>query len=133
MIISRREFLILSATFAACCSSTENGGPQPAGAPRVINAGLASNYARDGVYSTFHNQGFFIVRRDGKLFAISSICTHKRCQLTTEPDRSFYCHCHGSTFDPGGHMTQGPARRELPVLATSVNDRGELSVIVPGS
>ncbi len=133
MIICRREFLILSATFAAGCSSTENGGPQPVVATRVINAGLASDYARDGVYPTFHNQGFFVVRRDGKLFAISSICTHKKCKLTTEPDHSFYCHCHGSTFDPSGHVTQGPARRDLPVLATSANERGQLLVIVPAT
>lgn len=128
MIISRREFLLLTAAFAAGCSS-EKVGPPVSNRSRVINAGPVGDYARDGVYSTFQSQGFFIVRRGEKLFALSSICTHRKCRLDAEPDHSFYCHCHGSTFDPNGHVTQGPARRDLPVLPTSVDESGQLLVI----
>ncbi len=28
-------------------------------------------------------------------------------------DRSFYCKCHGSTFDAEGRVTHGPAKRDL--------------------
>jgi Rieske Fe-S protein len=128
MRINRREFLILTATFVAGCNSMENVGVPSIGGERVVNAGLVGNYAADGVYAAFRSQGFFIVRRGEKLFALSAICTHKRCKLNVERNRSFYCPCHGSTFDPTGHVTEGPARRDLPVLATSVNESGQLLV-----
>jgi Rieske Fe-S protein len=83
------------------------------------------------VYTAFRNRGFFIVRRGEKLFALSAICTHRRCKLDVERDHSFYCPCHGSTFDPAGHVTEGPAKRDLPVFATSIGERGELMVRIP--
>jgi Rieske Fe-S protein len=128
MQINRREFLILTATFVAGCSSMENVSVPSVGRERVVNAGPVSNYADDGVYAAFRSQGFFIIRQGDKLFALSSICTHKRCKLDAERDHSFYCPCHGSTFDPNGHVTEGPAKRDLPVLATSVNESGQLLV-----
>ena len=131
MSMNRREFLILSAAFAAGCNSMENAGPASPGEQRVVNAGPVDNYAADGVYSAFRNQGFFVVRRDGRLFALSAICTHRRCKLDAEPDHSFHCPCHGSTFNSDGHVTGGPARRDLPVLATSINGNGLLLVTVP--
>jgi len=128
MKINRREFLILTAGFAAGCRSMEDSSP---GAGRAVNAGPAGNYGADGVYAAFHNQGFFIVRQGEKLFALSSICTHRKCKLAVERDHSFYCPCHGSTFNPAGHVIHGPARRDLPVFATSVNDTGDL-LVTPG-
>jgi Rieske Fe-S protein len=126
MQISRREFLILTGTFAAGGCSSE-----PAlGSERVINAGPASQYAADGVYGAFRERGFFVVRQGERLFALSAICTHKKCKLKAERDRSFYCPCHGSTFDASGHVTQGPAKRDLPVFGTSVSKSGELLVTV---
>jgi cytochrome b6-f complex iron-sulfur subunit len=129
--ITRREFLILTASFAAGCEAAEVTPSVPAGHGRVVNAGPASKYAADGVYSQFRYRGFFIVRKGEKLFALSSMCTHKKCRLKAEPDRTFYCPCHGSTFDPNGHVTEGPARRDLPVLETSVDGSGQLMVTVP--
>lgn len=133
MLISRREFLILTGTFVAGCGLVRTSGAAFTGAERMVNAGLASKYAADGVYATFRNHGFFIVRRSEKLFALSSICTHRRCKLNVERDHSFYCPCHGSTFDPGGHVTEGPARRDLPVFPTFVNENGQLLVRLSGT
>jgi Rieske Fe-S protein len=132
MKINRREFLVLTAGFAAGCSSMENSGPPAASRQRTVDTGPAGNFATDGVYAAFRGQGFFIVRRGDRLFALSAICTHRQCNLHVEPDRSFHCPCHGSTFDPRGHVTHGPARRDLPVFATSVNERGDLLVTLPG-
>ena len=133
MIINRREFLLLTAAFAAGCSSVANTGVLPTTKERVVNAGPAGNYAADGVYVAFRNQGFFIIRRGEKLFALSSICTHRRCKLDAKADDSFYCPCHGSTFDPNGHVTHGPAPRDLPVLTTSVRESGLLLVTLPAT
>ena len=132
MLINRRDFLILTGTFVAGCASMPASGAASTGAGRMVNAGPASKYATDGVYSTFRNRGFFIVRRGEKLFAVSAICTHRRCKLDVERDHSFYCPCHGSTFDPAGHVTEGPAKRDLPVFPSFVDGSGNLVVRVPG-
>jgi len=131
MIINRRQFLLLAAGLAAGCESTHDGRTPAAGGERMINAGPVSQYVKDGVYSGFADRGFFVVRRGDKLFALSAICTHRKCKLTAEPDHSFYCQCHGSAFDPAGHVTEGPARRDLPVLGTDTNSEGQLVVTVP--
>ncbi len=98
----------------------------------MVDAGLASAYAKDGVYSEFRSVGFFVIRRGSQLTALSSYCTHRHCKLDAEQDRTFYCPCHGSTFDPAGKVTEGPATRDLPVLATSTDARGHLMVTVVG-
>lgn len=131
MKLTRREFLLLTAGFAAGCRSTENPGMASAGSARVVNAGPASNYAQDGVYAGFRNMGFFIIRQNGRLFALSSVCTHRHCQIKAERDHSFYCPCHGSTFNPNGQVTHGPAQRNLPVLPTATDEGGQLLVTVP--
>jgi Rieske Fe-S protein len=97
----------------------------------VINAGAVGQYAADGLYDKFRDQGFFLVRKGQKLFAISSSCTHRRCKLTAETNHSISCTCHGSKFDPNGKVTSGPARRDLPVLPSFTNEAGELCVRVP--
>ena len=129
MSINRREFLILTGATAAlaatdCLAIAADSEP-------VVDAGPASNFAADGVYGNFRDQGFFVIRKGEKLFALSSICTHRGVQLKAEPDCSFYCKRHGSTFDASGHVTHGPAKGDLPVLVTSVNATGHLMVTVP--
>lgn len=131
MLLSRRQFLLLSAVLAAGCSSTPPGPVPSVREVRIINAGPASNYAADGVHGRFRALGFFIIRRGNQLFALSAICTHRKCRLIAEPDRSFSCPCHGSIFDPNGHVTAGPAKRDLPTLVTFINKNGDLLVTVP--
>jgi len=133
MLLNRRQFLLVSAGLVAGCSSTPPGAVSSVREPRVINAGPAGDYAADGVYGRFRALGFFIIRRGNQLFALSSICTHRRCLVSVEPDRSFLCPCHGSTFNPEGQVTHGPAKRDLPTLATFINEKGELLVTVPAA
>ena len=129
--VSRKQFLLLTAAAitAAGCESVSPGGAS-AGAGRVVDAGPGKVYAADGLYSAFLSQGFFLARRNGQLVALSSYCTHRHCKLTPEPDRSFYCDCHGSTFDPGGKVTKGPATQNLPQLPLSIDSRGHVLVTV---
>jgi Rieske Fe-S protein len=131
MTINRRQFLLLTAGLAAGCKSASEGGLPPSSAERTVNAGPSGNYANDGVYSHFRDEGFFVIRQNGKLFALSAICTHRKCKLTAEPDRSFFCKCHGSMFDPAGHVTAGPARRDLPVFSMVTDEHGQLLVSLP--
>lgn len=130
--MNRRSFLFLSATFAAGCATAPGGAGLGNGSrERTVNAGPAGQYLKDGVYDRYCDLGFFIVRRGAAIFAISSICTHRKCTLEAEDDRTFYCPCHGSTFDPDGHVTEGPARRNLPVLVLSTDDKGNVLVTIP--
>jgi len=126
--LDRRGFLLLAATaaVAAGCESVNTGG----GAPRVIDAGPASAYAKEGVYSQHKENGFFLIRHGSQLIAVSSYCTHRHCKLDAEQDRTFYCPCHGSTFDPSGKVTEGPAKRDLPIFATATDSRGHVMVTV---
>src|SRR5271165_552715 len=98
--MNRRHFLALTAAAAvgAGCRAVENNGSPQGGKARTINAGPVGDYAADGVYSGFRDLGFFIIRKGDKLVALSAFCTHRKCKLTSEPDHSFYCQCHGSTF-----------------------------------
>jgi len=131
--MKRRDFLLLAATAALCagCQAGISAGGAPAQVERIVDAGPAAKYTADGVYSGFRDQGFFLIRSGGKLAALSAICTHRKCKLEAGPDHTFYCPCHGSTFDPGGRVTEGPATRNLPQLTVSTDPQGHLLVKVP--
>jgi len=131
MRLNRRDFLWLGATALAGCASpqSEGGGPA-AGSERVVNAGPAGLYLKDGVYTRYRDLGFFIVRRGASLYALSAICTHRRCKLEVERDRTFSCPCHDSTFDENGRATKGPATRDLPRYAISINQENEAVVSI---
>ena len=130
--LDRRGFLLLAATaaVAAGCEAVapERGGGT--GTPHVVDAGPASAYAGEGVYEQYKEQGFFLIRHGSQLSAVSSYCTHRHCKLEAEKDRTFYCPCHGSTFDPVGKVTAGPAVRNLPAFAVATDARGHVMVTV---
>ena len=131
--LGRRRFLGLSGIWCAACTLGAGAGAAMANAvpaERIVDAGPIGDYAKEGVHDRFSGLGFFVIRRNGKLLALSAVCTHKKCKLNAEKDSSFYCDCHGSTFDANGKVTEGPAKRDLPFLSTQVNDRGHLLVHV---
>ena len=121
-----------SAMVAAGCETAAPGGSQSTGRVHVTDAGPALAYHADGVHSQYRDLGFFVLSKGGKLTAMSSMCTHRKCKLEAEPNHTFSCPCHGSTFDTSGHVTEGPATRDLPVFATTIDARGHLLVSVIG-
>jgi glycine/D-amino acid oxidase-like deaminating enzyme/nitrite reductase/ring-hydroxylating ferredoxin subunit len=51
---------------------------------------------------------------DGKVQAVSAICTHMGCLVAFNPvERSWDCPCHGSRFAPDGRVLDGPALKPL--------------------
>jgi Rieske Fe-S protein len=126
--MDRREFITLTAGASLCVAAGCTVRAAQGGSEQVIDAGPVDNYAKDGVYDAYRSLGFFVVRQKGELMVLSSFCTHRQVQLKAEPDCSFYCRRHGSTFDPNGHVTKGPASRNLPKLSASVSGSGHLLV-----
>ena len=128
--VTRRDLLaIAGAMMVSGCagegSESAEQGRMPSG---PVDAGLVSSFASDGIYSGFSERsGFFIIREGGRLFAQSAICTHRYCKLT-KADAGFRCKCHGSTFTRDGHVTRGPARRDLPRFAVEQDSHGHLIV-----
>jgi nitrite reductase/ring-hydroxylating ferredoxin subunit len=120
--IDRRHFLAIMAAGLAPATTAK------ASAADVVDAGPVGLYAADGVYDKFHDQGFFLVREGGKLKALSSYCTHRKCKLTAEANCTFNCPCHGSTFSADGKIVQGPAKKDLPILSTYNLPNGHLGV-----
>jgi cytochrome b6-f complex iron-sulfur subunit len=58
--------------------------------------------------------GFWIIREEDRICALSIICTHLGCIPSWLPnDRKFKCPCHGSGFKPNGTNFEGPAPRPL--------------------
>jgi len=51
-------------------------------------------------------------KADGSFETIVLMCTHAGQPLTKTGD-SYYCTMHGSTFDHDGHVTKGPAEKDL--------------------
>ena len=131
--MNRRQFLILAATavIAARQAVGASRSLTHTSRERLVNAGPVTNYAVDGQYTAFLDQGFFIIRKGPELFAISSECTHRQCKLKVGAHHSFYCPCHGSTFDSNGKVIEGPAKLDLPILPSFTNEIGQLVVTVP--
>jgi Rieske Fe-S protein len=109
--LNRRQFLMLAAAAVTSAKTVEGRNPTETHAEHVVDAGPIGNYTSDGLYDAYRDLGFFLVRKGTKLVALSSFCTHRKCKLTAERDHSFYCKCHGSTFDSSGKVTEGPANR----------------------
>ncbi len=58
--------------------------------------------------------GFWIIRQEDRIAALSIICTHLGCIPSWLPnDRKFKCPCHGSGFKENGVNFEGPAPRPL--------------------
>lgn len=53
----------------------------------------------------------------GKLFLVDTTCTHLGCEVEwNNGERSWDCPCHGSRFNYEGHVIEGPAVEDLPIL-----------------
>jgi len=61
-------------------------------------------------------------------FALSRACTHQGTPVELSGS-GFVCPNHGSEFDSDGHVTLGPADRNLPTLATSYDAASDMLTI----
>ena len=132
MKMNRRQFLLLIAMAAAGCRAVKNGGVSTAPRERVVDAGPVSDYATDGVYGRFRDQGF-LRNPQGRGAVCHFSHLHASKMQAVGGNRSLIL-LSLPRFDcsiPSGRVTQGPARRDLPVFTAFTNEKGQLLVKVP--
>jgi cytochrome b6-f complex iron-sulfur subunit len=134
--MSRRNFLMTAAATAAVISLpvlqsyADDAPPTPATKPAggSVDVGALSSFAKDGITDTFaKSKKLFVIRQDGKLYAVTSICTHKGAQMVSR-GQDIYCPKHKSDFSIEGTVTAGPAKRSLPRFAISLDDQKHVIV-----
>ncbi len=69
-----------------------------------------------------------IIRINGKLYALSLICTHLGCIVSWHPEeKRLICPCHGGMYDMNGAVLGGPPPRPLP--SYEVKQSGDTVVV----
>jgi nitrite reductase/ring-hydroxylating ferredoxin subunit len=132
---NRRELLGAAAALAACaCAACPLASLSAAAAAEAasgtVDAGPVRGFGREGVYADRAEPaagGFLVVRRGGRLYAVTSTCSHKRFTLAVK-DGQIVCPKHGSRFTADGVPTKAPARKPLVRFGVSVNADGRLIV-----
>jgi Rieske Fe-S protein len=125
--LNRREFVAVA---AAACASCMMGRTAWAAEPGPVDAGPIGDYKADGVFDKFaKSHGFLLVRRDGRLYAPTSTCTHKaQLVLPNAETGNLVCTKHGSTFSLEGRVIKGPATLPLPRFGISLDARQHVIV-----
>jgi cytochrome b6-f complex iron-sulfur subunit len=73
--------------------------------------------------------GVWMVKQEGRLFALSNICTHLGCVPNWLPgELKFKCPCHGSGYYVSGINFEGPAPRPLERYGIAVSPEGKIIV-----
>lgn len=92
-------------------------------------AGRVRDY-EEGIDERWKNvHGVWISKQDGKLVALSNICTHLGCIPNWLPaELKFKCPCHGSGFYSSGINFEGPAPRPLERFKIGLNEEGLIKV-----
>ncbi len=97
--------------------------------PSRIKVGFPDSYEDGKVVDRYKDQNTWIVRHDGKIYALSTTCTHLGCTPNwLEREKKFKCPCHGSGFYITGINFEGPAPRPLERWGISVGDDGQIVV-----
>ncbi|MEK7469282.1 MAG: ubiquinol-cytochrome c reductase iron-sulfur subunit [Planctomycetota bacterium] len=98
--------------------------------PATVKVGFPDDYPPDYVEEKFKDtNGVWVVRTQGKIFALTTICTHLGCTPNWLPNEGkFKCPCHGSGFRATGVNFEGPAPRPLERAAIKMLDDGQMLV-----
>jgi len=136
--LNRRDFVAVAC--AACLCGLSSSSPlladDSSNAPTTVpsmtlDVGAKSDYAVDGVTSTWSKMPIrvSVVRNDGKIYASTTLCTHRGGTLAWNNTQDMYvCPRHGATFDIDGNVTKGPARLPLVRYGISVDANNHLIV-----
>ena len=97
--------------------------------PSKFKAGFPDGYKEGKVTNDYKDKNSWVVRNGGKIYALSTTCTHLGCTPNwLEREDKFKCPCHGSGFYISGINFEGPAPRPLERWAVSIGDDGQIVV-----
>ena len=126
--------LVALSAEAAWASVRFARAPVSYGPSQRRNLGHLDRFVSSRVY--VGDAGLFVGRDSKGLSAMSATCTHLGCTVREAAEGGFVCPCHGSTYDEHGHVTGGPAPRDLSHVRLLRDVRGnliaDLSQTVPG-
>jgi cytochrome b6-f complex iron-sulfur subunit len=128
--MDRRTFLATAAAACACaaCPLAAIAAGESKEPPDPVEVGTAADFARDGAYDTYAaSHGFFLVLKNGKLYAPRATCTHKDTLLKMKGS-AFACPKHGARFDLQGVVTKAPAKKPLSRYGITANASGQITV-----
>jgi len=82
--------------------------------PNKVRIGEKNNFEDGKVSEAYKDRAIWVVRYQGKIYALNTMCTHLGCTPNwLEADKKFKCPCHGSGFYITGVNFEGPAPRPL--------------------
>src|SRR4051812_14819167 len=135
--INRRDFVTMAAAACAgaCMLCDGLGGTAIAAEPTAaeaggtkVDAGALADYAKDGVYDKLADSKKVIIVREGtKIYAMTSICTHKMGVVKIKGSE-LVCPKHNSHFANDGKPKSGPAKAALFHLGISQTADGKIMV-----
>lgn len=137
--LNRREFLSYLSmgwiAFSAACAGLASlafrfSYPNVNFEPEMdFIAGRITDY-ESGVDERWKNgYGVWMVKQEGRLAALSNICTHLGCIPSWLPaELKFKCPCHGSGFYASGINFEGPAPRPLERYKITLTPEGLIKV-----
>ena len=78
--------------------------------PSKVKVGDPRNFEEGKVTDNFKDRNMWVVRYQGKIYALSTTCTHLGCTVPWRDDeKQFHCPCHNGFFDVAtGRPTAGP-------------------------
>jgi cytochrome b6-f complex iron-sulfur subunit len=133
--VERRDFLGMTAIGSAAGALAVAGLgaarlPMPSVFPESnsrVKLGPVERFLSTQITAVPDQRLWIYMDGDG-LFAISAVCTHLGCLVSSNGDEGFFCPCHGSRFDARGKVTGGPAPKALMYLELSLSPDGQLVV-----
>ena len=126
--ISRRRILAFTSSSFLCAVGVSSHAA--AGEAKPVDIGTLSDFPSDGIFEKFTGDDFFVIRREGRLYAVTSICTHMGKYLFLDPQDSTRIKCsgHESVFDNEGRVVVGPASQNLGRFGIALNAKDHVVV-----
>jgi nitrite reductase/ring-hydroxylating ferredoxin subunit len=111
--ISRREFVAGAIATVACSVSVRGAYLAPTTESAGFDAGAVADL-KDVVTDKFGAaQKFLIIKKDDKIYAVSSVCLHEKGALKAGTDGNIHCSKHKmGEFDATGKPMAGPPMKK---------------------
>lgn len=92
-----------------------------------ISIGMKDDFT-DGGFTVIEKEKLFVFRDKDNFRVMTGKCAHFGCLVERQGDETYLCPCHKAEFDKIGHVTKGPAKKDLVWHNTKVESTGEVFV-----